>query len=400
MANRVVKVTRQSYGGRIGGSIMGALVGVGLAIAAVVLLFWNEGRAVKRARTLAEGSGKVVTVAAEAPDAGNDGKLVHTTGEATTEETLTDPLLGVSAPALALERRVEMFQWREKSESKEEKKLGGSTETVTTYTYDTGWESAAIDSSSFEEPGGHENPEMPFGSETWRAEQVTLGGFTLAPELAGQISDQSELPVGEEQLAAVPDESLRGQLQVAGSGFYLGSDPASPTVGDVRVTYHVVQPTTVSVVGAQVGSEIGPYRAEAGGEIALLETGAQTAEAMFTAAVTENTVMTWVLRVLGFFFLFLGIRLVLRPFEVFADVVPMIGTLVGKGLSMASFLVAAPTALVTIAIGWIFYRPLLGVALLALAVGVTVWLVRRARAPRLPAVPMMVPPPPPAAPAG
>jgi hypothetical protein len=52
-------------------------------------------------------------------------------------------------------------------------------------------------------------------------------------------------------------------------------------------------------------------------------------------------------------------------------------------------------------VGWIFYRPLLGLTLLAMAVGAGVWLIRRARAPRLPAVPpAMVPPPPPPAPAG
>jgi len=120
MANRVVRVTQQGVGGRLGGSIKGAIVGVVLAVAAVPLLFWNEGRAVKRARTLAEGAGKVVSVPASTVDAARDGGLVHTSGQATTDETLRDPMFGVEEQsALALERRVEMFQWVQREDRKE-----------------------------------------------------------------------------------------------------------------------------------------------------------------------------------------------------------------------------------------------------------------------------------------
>lgn len=401
MANRVTKVTRQGWGSRIGGSITGAFVGVLIAIGSVMLLFWNEGRAVKRARTLAEGAGKVVTVAADAPQPGNDGKLVHTTGTATTDAVLTDPLLGVSASAIELERRVEMYQWTEKSESREEKKLGGGTETVTTYTYQKEWTSSPVDHSSFQEAAGHENPGFPFHGESWRAEEVRLGGFTLAPELAGKVSRGQALTLGQEHLDAVPDDSLRSGLQLSGGGFYRGADPQSPQVGDVRVTFEVVEPATVSVVGAQVGDRLGAYRAEAGGDLALLSYGTVTADAMFTAAKTANTALTWVLRFVGFVLLFAGVRSLLRPFEVAADFIPMLGNLVGRGLGLASFLVAAPTALVTIAIGWIFYRPLLGIALLALAVGATVWLWKRMRSrPAIPAMAVPPPPPLPPAPAG
>jgi hypothetical protein len=401
MANSVTKVTRQSWGGRLGGSVTGAFVGVLIAIAAVALLFWNEGRAVERAKTLAEGAGKVVTVPGDVARPDNDGRLIHTSGTATTDAVLTDPLFGVSVNAIALERGVEMYQWVEKSESREEKKLGGSTETVTTYTYEKRWEGSPVDSSRFEHSAGHENPGMAFGSESWRAEDVRLGGFELAPALASQVRRSKPLPLGEEHLAAVPDGSLKQWLRLSGDGFYLGADAAAPAIGDVRVRFSVVEPAAVSVVGAQVGERIGPYRAEAGGEIALLTYGSATAETMFAAARTANTALTWALRFVGFILLFAGIRSVLRPFEIAADVVPFLGNLVGRGLGIASLLFAGPIALLTIAVGWVFYRPLLGVTLMAAAVGATVWLVRRARGPKAaPAAPLMVPPPPPGALAG
>ncbi|HEV8631129.1 MAG TPA: TMEM43 family protein [Thermoanaerobaculia bacterium] len=395
MANSVTRVTSQGWGSRLGGSIVGALVGVGLAVAAVALLFWNEGRAVKRARTLAEGAGAVVSVSADAVAAGHEGKLVHVGGNATTTETLRDPLFGIADNALALERKVDMYQWTQKEERHERKKLGGGTETVTTYTYQTEWQGSPVDSARFEQSGGHENPAFPFPAEKWRAEDVRLGAFQLAPELARGLDHSETLAVGEAQLTGVAPE-LQGRLKAADGGFYLGAAPGAPKVGDVRVRFGVVRPAQASVVAAQRGSRLEPYRAQAGGEIALVEYGAKSAEQMFQSARNANTALTWVLRLVGFVLLFAGIANVLRPLRVFADVVPFVGRLVGGGIALVAFLIAAPVALLTVAAGWLIYRPVLGVALIVVAVALVVWLVRRSRK-RLPAAPVatFVPPPPP-----
>ena len=63
---------------------------------------------------------------------------------ATTSEILVDPSFGVAQQAIHLERRVSMYQWRESRESKTEKKLGGGTETITTYSYSKGWSDRPI----------------------------------------------------------------------------------------------------------------------------------------------------------------------------------------------------------------------------------------------------------------
>jgi transmembrane protein TMEM43 len=398
MANSVTRVSQQGWGGRIGGSIKGAIVGVVLAIVAVPLLFWNEGRAVKRARTLNEGAGKVVSVAATTVDTAHEGGLVHTSGQATTDETLRDPMFGIEQQhALALDRKVEMYQWVQKEERTERKKLGGGTETVTTYTYSTQWESSPQSSSSFEERSGHENPSFPFDGESWRASDVHLGAYHLAPELAGDLDKETDVPVADAQLAAVSSD-LRGKLKSNNGAFYLAADPATPKVGDVRVTFQVVQPAEATVVGAQHGERLEPYHTEAGGDIALVSYGTKSAQEMFSAARTANTMLTWVLRLVGFVVLFIGIRSLLGPLQVVADVVPFFGRIVGAGLSIAAFFVALPVALVTIAIAWVVYRPVLGITLLVLAGASLVLLWRRTRKPTMAATPAFVPPPP-AAPA-
>ena len=125
------EVTSQSWFSRLGNAFKGIVVGIIMVVIAFPLLFWNEGRAVKRYKTLKEGGGAVISVAADKVDAANQGKLVHMTGMATTEENLVDTSFGVSSQAIKLKRYVEMYQWQEESKSKEKKKLGGGTETVT-----------------------------------------------------------------------------------------------------------------------------------------------------------------------------------------------------------------------------------------------------------------------------
>src|SRR6266545_951095 len=82
-------------------------------LGAVVLLFWNEGRAVKTQRALSEGSKCVTSIPADRITPANDGCLVHVQGLVDTKETLADPLFGVAVQALRLRRVVETYQWRE-----------------------------------------------------------------------------------------------------------------------------------------------------------------------------------------------------------------------------------------------------------------------------------------------
>ena len=92
------------------GGIILFLIGIGVTA-------WNEGRAVKTAQGLAEGSSAVVSVNSATVESANEGKLVHLSGLATTTETLRDDIFGLEATALRLKRNVEMLQWKEKSSS-------------------------------------------------------------------------------------------------------------------------------------------------------------------------------------------------------------------------------------------------------------------------------------------
>jgi hypothetical protein len=151
-------------------------------------------------------------------------------------------------------------------------------------------------------------------------------------------------------------ETLGGKkLHREGGGFYLGENPGSPTVGD----------------------GLGPYTAKAGGTIEMLETGSKTADSMFATAHESNKLLTWFLRALGTVLMFFGFSAIFRPLSVLADVLPIAGDIVGAGTGFIAFLLTVVISFFVIAVAWIFYRPLIGIPLVLVAVAGLVFLVMK-----------------------
>lgn len=395
MAPSVSVTTQQSWFSRLAQSAKSVLVGLVLFVASFPLLFWNEGRAVRTARSLAEGAGAVRSVAADAVDSGNEGKLVHTSGAVTTEGPVVDADLEVEAQAVKLIRNVEIYQWKEKESSETRKKLGGGSETVTTYSYDKTWSAEPIDSSSFQEEGSHQNHgDLPFLSTTFAADVVHLGAFELSQEQIAELDETEPLRVDAPATAELTGDP-RGTLRPDDGGYYLGASPQSPAIGDVRIRFEVVRPATVSVVGVQTGNSFAAYQASAGDSVLLVDEGTHTAAEMFQAAQAANSLLTWVLRVVGWLLMFLGLLLIFKPIAVFGDVVPLFGSMLGAGLGVFSFLLASGLALVTVAVAWLVYRPLLGLTLLLLASAAIFLLIRRGRRATPATAPVALPPLPP-----
>jgi hypothetical protein len=370
MANdRVTKVSRQNIFSRLGGAIKGVVIGLLIFLVSFPVLFLNEGRAVKTAKSLKEGAAAVVSVDASRVDPGRQGALIHVSGEAKTAEILRDKDFPIEVNAIALERKVEMYQWREDSSSQTREKIGGTQETVTTYTYSKDWSSSVIDSSRFQEKQGHQNPgKFPYEALRVRAEKVELGAFTLGTSIASQLDRFTPYAVDDAFLKALPD-NLRERASIVEGKLFIGANPASPQIGDVRIAFGTVPPATVSVIGAQQGSVIDGYTTSNGRTLAMVKTGLHSADAMFEAAQQENATLTWILRLVGFVMMFLGLAMILGPLSVMASVIPFVGRIVGAGTRLIAGFVAAGLSLVTIAIGWIVYRPLLGLLLLLVAGG-------------------------------
>ncbi len=361
------EVTSQGLGSRLMESIKGVLVGLVMFIAAFPVLWINEGCAVKTAKGLEEGLSAVVSVKSDTFDAVNNAKLVHMSGQAVTNEILSDNVFGISQQGIKLNRNVEMFQWKEVTSSKKEKKLGGGEETKTTYTYEKDWASDRIDSGKFKK-SGHNNPGMPYKGNTVVAKLVKLGAFRLTPSLINQISTSEALPLRQENLNKLPAD-VKGRSKLFNEGIYVGANPSDPQIGDMRINYSIVRPQMVSIVSKQIGDTFEPYKTTTGTEINRLESGEHSANAMFSQMEKENTMRTWFVRIGGFILMALGIGMIFKPISTLGDVVPILGNILGMGIGVLAFIVALLLSLVTIAIAWVAYRPVLGLIILGVGVG-------------------------------
>ena len=389
VSDTFTEVTSTSWFSRIGQSIVGVLFGVVLIIGSAAVLFWNEGRAVQTARSLAEGQGIVVDADAARVDAANDGKLVHVSGDLKTTAPLSDSELGMSTKAARLVRTVEMYQWKEESHAEPRKNFGGSEEHVTTYKYIQTWSDNRIDSARFKRPDGHANPQMRYRHFEVAARDATLGAFRPSETVLTHLAAGKEFPLDPAALDIVRQRA-GASAQIANGSIYIGADAAQPHIGDLRISFHIAAEGPVSVIARQSGTGFDEYQTKAGDRLLMLRAGTLTAGEMFKAAEEENRVLTWVLRFVGVVAMLIGWMLLMRPLVVLADVIPFLGNVIGAGTGVIALLVTAVVAPIVIAIAWLWYRPLVSIGVLvvgfAIAYGVRMLAARRhARAAPAPA---------------
>lgn len=362
-------VTKKSLGARLGDSLKGIITGIILAALGIGLLFWNEGNFIKTKKGLEEGAASVVSIQPDAVSAENNGKLVHLSGPTGTTETLTDNQFGLHVTdSVRLERKVEMFQWTERSQEEKREKTGGGIEIKTTYTYAKVWSPDVIDSSRFKDPKyvGANPTTMLFENRSWTAGTVTLGAFRLNPAQISRISGSEPVPLGQGQLDALPDD-VRARAQISDRFIYFGANPQSPQIGDVRVSFSRVPVAQVTIVARQNGNTFEPHTTSQGTKIDLFAMGALSAGQMFQEAEKLNVTTTWILRLVGFVLILIGFNMVFAPLGVLASVLPPAGAIVRFGTGLLSFVLTLPVSLITIAVGWLAFRPVIGGAILAAA---------------------------------
>jgi hypothetical protein len=377
MADRFTETSTQGFGSRIANSLVGLVVGPLLVIGAIVLLWWNEGRAVHAITGLKDAASQVVEAEASGPSPANDGKLVHVVGAATAQAPIQDADVGIGFnDQVGVARTAEMYQWKETKTERTQENVGGSSTTTTTYDYTREWAEEAIDSAKFKYPNGHQNPAMPFRSKRFAASDAKLGGWTLSPDVLDRI---------EYTQALTPDAPAGWTL--SGENYYRG-DPAAPKVGDMRVRYvGLPSGATVSVLAKQSGNGFAAFTTKNGYQVELAAIGDHSAAALIENQRKAEALLTWVLRGVGTLLMFLGFAVFLAPLSTIASVIPLFGRIVGGAAALVALVIAIPLSILVIAFAWLTYRPLIGgsLILLALAVGYGLWRWRKSRAAAEPA---------------
>ncbi len=364
-------VTTQSWGSRLMDSLKNIVFGFVVFGLGIGLLWWNEHRAVRDYQEINDVRNNVVSVASDSVSPINEGLPVHVSGRAQTADVLKDPLFEVEANAIRFRRKVEMYQWKERIESTTKKKMGGGTEKPETPFYDKVWSEQLISSQNFRE-SGHENPAA-MHPEGWTdvADTVTLDSFTLSQDAVQKLRAYEPYTV---HRATLPEGA-----RLEDSVIKYGASDSAPEIGDRRVSFQIVPQGPVSIIAAQVGSELAPWVSSRGKGYIRVQTGTHAAEEMLTQAESEIRMLTWLLRAGGWLLMSFGMITVMTPLSVLGDVLPFLGNLIGGGIKLFSFFTCAVLALLIIGIAWMAARPLVGIPVVVAAGGLVVWLLLRAK---------------------
>jgi len=223
---------------------------------------------------------------------------------------------------------------------------------------------------------------MPYSSQEFAADPIALGSYTLSNDLVNKINWYSDLNNDGSLISVdnISDEYARQNMVIYGNGFYMGDNPGYPGIGDMKIKFQYVPEGTVSLIAAQTGSTFSSYATKRGGSLLLLRSGYHSADNLFTLAERDNAVVTWLVRLVGFIMMYIGLNMVSQPLEVVLDRIPFVGRFVGDlmggATTIVNCIVAAALSISTIAIAWFAYRPLLTFFLLGI-VGGLVYLMRR-----------------------
>ena len=365
---KITQIDKRSWFQRMGSSLKGIFTGLVLFIIAFPLLIWNEGRDIQIDRSLREGASLVKSIDATVVDPQRDGKLIHFTSEARTPSVLTDEAFAISENALKLKRTVEIYQWTEEQQTSTVEKIGGSSETSTTYSYKQIWSEQLIDSSTFQDKANYPNPQNKILENFEQAASpVSVGVYTLPDRLVSSLADYERLNLASDLLISLP-YAQQEQWQIFNNYIYQSADPTNPQIGDARIWYQIIKPGLISVIAQQNGENLQAYQTKNGKSIEMIRIGEVSAEEMFAGALQANRLTSWIIRFLAFMFMFLGLNTLLAPLTILVSVIPFFAKILRFGTKLLSGVIALLLSLVTIGITWLIYRPLIGVMVLFLAV--------------------------------
>jgi hypothetical protein len=336
------------------------------------VLFWNEGRTglFPVAQSTSEIASDVLSTDASLNNAG-----VSTSGKLTSDSLLGDDLYVKPGKYAAVGRTVEMYSWIEDSNSQSSSNVGGSETNTTTYTYKKDWKENVEKSANFNNPTGHVNPAKTLESKTFTIATAKVGVYEVNIKEV-DLPAFEDLALNTDNFLATAS-SLGQPSLVGGSYVYLttaaaGTSYTNPQVGDMRVSYAVVNLNSdVTVFGKLQSGSIKSFSSADGQKLFRMFTGSR--EAALNQIKTEDTIMTWVLRGVGFFMMWIGLSSLFGPITTLADIIPILGSLSKSVVSGITFVIAFILTVITIVVSMILHNIIaliiIGVIILVVVVG-------------------------------
>lgn len=364
MADQFTQIKTTGFGKRIGNSLTAPFIGIVLIVIAVVVLYNNEGRSdlAKLARTAKDiGSSEVKM-----------DDFVSLTDQITILDPLGDGLFLKEGNYIKINRIIEIYAWEESTKTESNTNLGGSQTDETTYTYDLVWTTDPQDSTDFKYPEGHTNVvNNSIKAATFNASDVKVGSYIVnISEIDLPSLDDISLTNNQLDLTKIPDSfeptltCPKPTTDLASDGYiYYYPDclriNSTPKVGDIRISYQALNSDQLVTVFGKLqlrtgGSEIVSYTDNQGNTLYRIFLGSRD-QAIKTLH-TEYVVSLWLLRLLGFVLMLIGISMITSPLMVLADFIPFAGKLARSVSGIISFVIASMLTILVIFISILIHN--------------------------------------------
>ena len=165
-------------------------------------------------------------------------------------------------------------------------------------------------------------------------------------------------------------------MHVNGNVVYYGLSTSAPQIGDVRVTLSKIPTADISVIGKVVGNTFEQYVASNGKTFSKVAMGTVSADNMFAEAHSTNSMVTWLLRLIGIILVVTGLKSMFSILPTLFKVLPFLANIVNAGIGLVCWVGGGAWSLLIIALAWLFYRPLIGIPMLLAAVA-GIWYLKK-----------------------
>ena len=381
MLNPNVGIKNISWFQRMKDAGKNIIIGFICIIGGIYVLFWNEKNTLDQHKSLTVLEKELTIVPDSTIDPTYNHKPIYTTGTASTKDTLKDTSLNIEVNAIQLTRQVEMYQWEENKETHTTSQMGGSEQEVTTYHYQQIWSPTLIHSQDFHNTANHINPQhMPLIDKTQNATNVTIGAFILSDTAIQEISDKgnpTNVQLSEDNFAYLAKITTL-KPHIVDDMIYLGNNPDQPEIGDIKIHVTAIYPQKISIIGMQSDDTIISYPTNYGEEF-ILRIGQVSAQRMILDEISHDDLLSWAIRAGVLIAFIIGFNVILTPLVVFADVLPIFGSLMSFGTGMISSIAGISLWILLTAIAWMAVRPLLSAGLILAVICIDYFVYRRHR---------------------
>lgn len=200
-------------------------------------------------------------------------------------------------------------------------------------------------------------------------------GRTKLRSKPSPVEKRAAVDQAERRAAAIANRKPADFVRASETHLFKGSGSLeSPDVGDVRVSFRALSPgARVTLFGQQKDGSVQAYTKD---DARLFRAVPGDREEAIRALATEHKTVGWLLRILGFVMMWVGLMLFFGPINALLDVIPFLGSAGRVLIGIAMFPVALVLTLVTVVLSIIFHNPIL-LALFLIGMGAGGYLLYR-----------------------